>query len=272
MRNIDLFLLLPLFVLISCNNTKEEIKSTAVVKEQEAPTAKAITVQQASQVLEGSWISKNYLDNLKKYKAVYNNPSYKTTLFGMSFMGDSLVKGTGLLYGFTQHEAGYTWPLYWDEDTNRFEYDPNQDTGDKPLDDFILNILNNKELELEFTTSGKKELYQKADLETELNRLLAGEYTDKATGKTVTFTLDGKVQGIPGYVQYYVQFDRYEEFALPFDSITLYAKTTDEAGKPFHYKINGNTLTLYTVVEKELEKYVEYTYTIGKEAYVLTRK
>ena len=272
MRNTALKLLLLTGILFSCTEKEKQTNAANTETVQTQPDNKAMNLQEAAAVLDGSWIAKEYLDNLKKYKAVYENPEVKTTMFGMSFIKDSLATGSTLLFGFSQHEINYSWPVYWNDKTGKFQYDPKQDIGDKPLGDFTLNILKDSLLELNFTKTGKKELYRKADIETELNSLIAGTYTDKATGKIVTFTKDGKVQGIPGYVQYYVQFDEYEEYAVPFDGVTMYANTTDEAGKPFHFKIKNNTLTLYNVDEHEVEKYVEYTYTIGKEAYVLTRK
>jgi len=273
MKNIYYGLSLALALTISCDK-----KDTNRAIEKPAPQSEKTTVEpsrtleQTAAVLGGSWIAKDYLDNMKKNKGVYNNPKYTTTLFGMSFIKDSLATGSSLLYGFSAHEVTYSWPIYWNDTTGHFVYDPKQDIGDKPLGDFSLNLLNDTLLEVSFTKSGKKEIYQKADIEKELNGLFAGTYTDKATGTTVTFTQDGFVKGLPGFVQYYVQFDPDAEEAVPFDGIFMYAKTTDEAGTPFHFKIKGNTLTLYNVDTHEVEKYVEYTYTIGSEAYVLMKK
>jgi hypothetical protein len=260
-------------LVLSCNiKTDKEVNATKSDSTIAESGQKARSLKETATILGGSWIADDYLANLKKNKAVYTNPKYKTTLFGMSFIEDSLATGSTLLYGFSPHEVTYSWPVYFNTKSGHFEYDPKQDIGDKPLGNFSLDILDDNLLELKFTKTGKKERYRKADIEEELNSLFAGTYTDKATGKTVTFTLDGKVKGLPGYVQYYVQFDPDDEYAVPFDAILLYANPTDEAGKPYHFKINGNTLTLYNVDEHEVEKYVEYTYTIGKEAYTLTKQ
>jgi len=258
--------------LFSCNS-KTEKDNTANTKEKSGEAEqKTRTLQETANILDGAWLADDYLANIKKNKAVYANPKYKTTLFGMSFIKDSLATGSTLLYGFSPHEVTYSWPVYFNTANSRFEYDPKQDIGDKPLGNFAINVIDDNLLEMAFTKTGKKELYRKADIEKELNSLFAGTYTDKATGKTVKFTSDGKVTGLPGFVQYYVQFDPDDEYAVPFDAILLYAKPTDEAGMPYHFKINGNTLTLYQVDEHEVEKYVDYTYSIGKEAYKLIKQ
>jgi hypothetical protein len=262
-----------LLIFISCTSrTEKETDNTKGREPGKENKLEARTLRQTAEILDGSWIADDYLSNLKKYKAVYTNPKYKTTLFGMSFVKDSLATGSTLLYGFSPHEVTYSWPVYYNTENSRFEYDPKQDIGDRPLGNFALNILDDNLLELVFTQSGKKEVYRKADIEKELNSLFAGTYTDQATGKEVTFTPDGHVTGIPGYVQYYVQFDPDEEYAVPFDALFMYAEPTDEAGKPLHFKINGNTLTLYNVDEHEVEKYIEYTYTIGEKAFTLVKK
>lgn len=237
-----------------------------------ASSGRQRTLSESATVLGGSWIAKQYLDNLRKQKAVYAIPMPKTTLFGMSFIKDSLATGNTLLYGFSRHEVTYSWPIYWNENMAGFQYDPKQDIGDKPLGDFTVNIIDDTSLELAFTKTGKKELYQKADIEEELNKLFAGNYNDNASGNTVTFTTDGKIEGLPGFVQYYVQFDPDAEESVPFDGIFLYANTTDEAGTPFHFKINGKNLNLYHVDAKEVEKYVAYDYTIGTVAFELTKQ
>jgi len=272
MKNLFCFLAIVAFLLVSCD--KKETRQT-VTEENTAENVseiKAATLPETAAALNGTWIAKDYLDNVKKLRTIYGNPKFRTTMLGMSFLKDSLATGSSLLYGFGQHEVTSVWPVYWNTTTGRFEYDNKQATGDNPPGDFVLTLKDDKLLELQFTKTAKKELYWKADLETELNSLFAGSYTDKATGKTVTFTPDGKVQGLPGFVQYYVQYDPEAEEAVPFDAIFMSAKSTDEAGKPFHFKIKDNTLTLYAVDEHEVEKYIEYTYSIGKEAFVLEKK
>jgi len=272
MKNLFCFLAIAAFLLVSCakkesGQTVTEENSTENVSER-----KAATLSETAAALNGTWIAKDYLDNVKKLHTIYGNPKLTTTMLGMSFLKDSLATGSSLLYGFNQHEANAIWPMYWNDSNGRFEYDTKQDIGDKPPGDFALTLKDDNMLELQFGKTGKKELYRKADLETELNSLFAGSYIDKSTGKAVTFTSDGKVQGLPGFVQYYVQYDPDAEEAVPFDALFMYTKMTDEAGKPFHFKIKDKTLTLYAVDEHEVEKYVEYTYTIGKEAFVLEKK
>jgi hypothetical protein len=272
MKNLYYCLSIVVALSASCKKQDTENATEKNVTTEKTTGVQTSSLQETATILGGSWIAKDYLDNLKKNKAVYNNPNYTTSLFGMSFIKDSLATGSTLLYGFSPHEVTYSWPIYWNGKTGHFMYDPNEDIGDRPLDDFTLNLLGDDLLEVSFTKSGKKEVYQKADIEIALNELFTGTYTDEATGKTVTFTEDGSVKGLPGFVQYYVQFDPDAEEAVPFDALFMYAETSDEAGTPFHFKIKDNTLTLYNVDAKEVEQYVEYTYTVGSVAWVLTKK
>jgi hypothetical protein len=267
-----LFLIVLATLSIDCTTKSEKIDSSKKGETAESSSSKAKSIKELVHQLDGTWLSDSYLAAIEKRKTVYGNPAYTTSVFGFSILKDSLIDGSDYLYGFSTHDAGYTWPISYNESNKRVEYDAT--TGDeiKPPSAFYINPLTSTTLELIFAKPAKKELYRKAALEQELNRILfEGTYTDQATNKTVTFTRDGKITGLNGRVLYLVQYDTEGEYATPFDAIFLFTKQDDEAGTPFHFKISGDTITLYTVNEEEVEKYVEYNYSIGAKAYTLIK-
>lgn len=256
---------------ICCKNDKVNDISgnekTEAVPGKSAPA----TLQESVVQLDGTWISDDYLTKIEKNKTIYPNPAYKTTLFGFSIMKDCLKDGADYLYGFSKHDAGYTWPVYFNTVSGQIEYDKKRDDGNSPPSKFHISPLSSTKVALVFSNPERKEIYRKADLELELNKLFAGTYTDKSTNKKVTFTSDGKVTGLTDKTWYQVQYDTEGEYAVPFDAIVLFARPDDEAGETFHFKIKGDTLTLYSLNEQEVKKYEEYIYTIGNIAYTLTK-
>jgi len=265
-------LLLIVLSLINCDKKKGDTNVTTS-KTNEPGHDKGLTLKESVARAEGTWISEPYLAAIEKNKAIYNNPAYPTTLFGFSIVKDSIADGEDYLYGFSTHDAGYMWPVQYDSAKKRISYNIKvEDSDNMPPSPFYLNPLTATTLEIVFTKSTKREVYRKADLEYELNRILfEGTYIDKATNKTVTFTKDGKVTGLEGKTMYQVQYDPEGEYAVPFDAVFLFTLPDDEAGTPYHYTISGNTLTLYNVNEKEIEKYVTYNYAKGTKAYTLTK-
>ena len=271
MKNFYLLLFIVV-TLISCDKKKDDT-NVITSKKSEPAHDKGLTLKESVSRTEGTWISEPYLATIEKNKAIYNNPAYTTTLFGFSIVKDSIADGKDYLFGFSTHDAGYMWPVIYNTDKKRIEYNSKKEDRDNmPPSPFYLNPLTAKTIELIFTKPAKKEVYRKVELDYELNRILfEGTYTDEATNKKVTFTRDGKITGLQGKTMYLVQYDPEGEYAVPFDAVFLFTLPDDEAGTPYHYTISGNTLTLYNVNEKEIEKYIKYDYTKGTKAYTLIK-
>jgi hypothetical protein len=270
MKNSILFLCLGI-LFVCCKNDPKDTVDTQ--KELHTTKQGPLSMQESIANLDGTWIADDYMAAIEKNKSIYNNPAYTTSLFGFSVIADSLaIDGRDYLFGFSKIDAGYTWPIFYNNSTGRFEYDVKMQDEIIPPSPFYIKTIDATTVELVFSKPAKTERYRKADLESDINKILfAGTYTDQATNEKVTFTEDGKVTGLPGKVMYYVQFENDDEFAVPFDAVDLFDKPDDEAGEPFHYKIKGNTLTLYKINQEETENDSEYKYTIGPKAYTLIK-
>lgn len=260
--------------LICCKTDKE--KGSSDNEKTELPKSSShATLKESIAQLDGTWISDDYMAAIEKNKAIYNNPAHTTTLFGFSVIGDSLaIDGKDYLYGFSKIEAGYTWPIFYNDAHGRIEYDIKMQDEIIPPSPFYIKKIDAKTVELVFSKPAKTERYRKtnSELEYDINKILfAGTYINESTNEKITFTEDGKVTGLAGKTTYQVQFENEDEYAVPFDAVVLYEDPDDEAGESFHFKIKGNTLTLYNLNEEEIEKYVEYNYTIGKMAYTLIK-
>lgn len=260
--NVFRLIIILLFLIgVSCTNKTEETSqnSNAVSKK-----IRETSIQDILPILDGNWISDDYLSKIENSKAILNNDPYNSSLLGFSVLKDSLADGTDYLYGYTAHDAGSTWPIYYNTAKSRLEYDVKRSDGNDPHSTFYVNIVNNTTVDLVFTD--KKVRYRKTDLDTALRKILfEGTYSD-AHNRPVTFSADGSVTGLDNYTFYRVQFDPDGEEGIPFDGITLYKLEKEDSGETFHFKIQDKAIVLYNVSDPMTEdeiviKDIAYTFT-----------
>jgi hypothetical protein len=256
-----LIIILLFLVGVSCTNKTEKIVSDSEKVNNENSKN---SLSDLLKIIDGNWISDDYLSKIENSKAILTNEPYNSSLLGFSVLKDSLADGTDYLYGYTAHDAGDTWPVYYNTAESRLEYDVRKSDGNDPPSTFYVNIVNNTTVDLVFTD--KKVRYRKTDLDTALRQILfEGTYTD-AHNRPVTFSANGNITGLDNYTFYRVQFDPDGEEGIPFDGITLYKSEKEDSGKTFHFKIQDKALVLYNVSDLMTEdeiviKDIAYTFT-----------
>jgi hypothetical protein len=247
--NVRQLIIIPLFLIaVSCTNKIETIVSGS---DKESSSNSENSLSDLLNIIDGNWISDDYLSKIENSKAILTNTPYNSSLLGFSVLKDSLADGNDYLYGYTAHDAGSTWPIYYNTAKSRLEYDIKKSDGNDPPSTFHVSIVNDKTLDLVF--ADKKIRYRKTDLDTALRQILfEGTYTD-AHNRPITFSADGSITGLDNYTFYRVQFDPDGEEGIPFDGITLYKSEKEDFGKTYHFKIHDKALVLYNVSDPMTE-------------------
>ncbi|WP_090780937.1 hypothetical protein [Pedobacter sp. ok626] len=218
-------------------------------------------------IINGSWVRRVYIDNLKKTKSPAKSEN-NVNSFVELYIDASKIKGDSLEIGAaTFHEGGgfhiflragiapNSFPtnmIDYDNKSNFYELGYSISTKDTSM--VIYHYDKNKKLI-------EQSEYQKAPLRTEealqymVNKtLVAGKYkmTD-TTGKsrTIQLTNDGKIIGLPGFTTYYINTDFVEGPEDSLDFIFLNFRIKNQ--KWYTYEIKGDTINLYEVIKTKSE-------------------
>ncbi|WP_326982060.1 hypothetical protein VUJ46_17880 [Chryseobacterium sp. MYb264] len=227
-------------VLVSCNQQKNETSSISKENISQSETTLSTTANQ----LRGNWISKPYIDHIKKSKAVYPYRKAAVPLF-IQLDKNELLSGAATLKGFTDHEGGYDVKLTFDE--SKKEFIINGTSNDPTYNDFSGIQPNGENLEMIY--KNKTDLYERfdGDIQKELRKILfEGNYTDKNSSTSISFSKDGKVN-FKDYTAYQVIYD-FADGTQNFDGILLERESLKDL---YRFTITGNTLELQKMKESE---------------------
>ncbi|WP_312396655.1 hypothetical protein [Chryseobacterium sp.] len=242
-------------VLVSCNQQKNETSNSSKENISVSETPISSTVEQIS----GSWISKAYMENIQKTKSIYPHRNAAIPLF-ITLDKNELLKGEANLRGFTAHEGGFDAPIKFDE--SKKEFLANGKSTDPNLKDFLGLKLGGQNLEMVY--QNKTETYQKfdGDVQKDLRKILFdGNYSEKGSSSTITFSNDDKVN-FKDYTKYEIVYD-FADGTQNFDGILLEKNSVKDL---YQFKITGNTIELQKMKESEEGFKPE------GEKYILTKK
>jgi hypothetical protein len=254
-------LLLLLFTACKPEGTQATEAIEAPVNDE---TDSALIAAEAA-ALKGLWLSDGYLKNVEHNKSIYASRDFKSLVFGFSIESDSLAANKLFFNGFSTNEGGYDGVLAFHEGKNKFVH---LSTGEKHeiiKQSFEVKALDKNTLQLNLPT-GKAEAYRRiTDIDDMLRHVLfEGTYSDDE-GNTVVFKSDGSLTGITdkGFYVLLYTFDAGYEFDTVFVSLNKEQDNFDR----YHFKIEGNTLNLYAILENENEEL-----SIGELQYRLVKK
>jgi len=244
------------------------IKPTSAENEITAPDTKEYRQEEEASKMDGTYLSDTYLSNIQKRHSIYAAKDTESYIFGFTLHKDSLITKTPLLEGFSNHEGGINANLKFNPEKSRFENDLSRngefDYFTKP---FVINFTEGKYADIVFKNPLKTERYRKVtDIESALRELIAGNYIEPTSNRRFTFMTDGTMKGVPGSGYFELSFEFQE--GLPFDAIFMGDTQESKNQIEYHYKIEGNTLTLYNLTgNHEAGEYI-----IGKPAYILVKQ
>jgi len=165
------------------NGTNSTIKSTDnnnFDKEQ--------LIKQAT-LIDGEWLSDNYLRNVEKTKSIYLNREYNTRLFGFVLNKENLYSDTAYLNGFSEHEGGAGSPIIFDPKKNKFVNDLSRIKEFSGIpDSFEMTVIRDSIVEMFFSKTKIIDTYRKVtDEQTGLRKILfAGNYSSIDKKKKVS--------------------------------------------------------------------------------------
>lgn len=244
-----LFFVLIIFVFtIGCNSQNNSTNSTT--KSNNNFDKEQLKKQVA--LLDGEWLSDNYLRNIEKTKSIYLNKEPNTKLFGFTLNKENLLSDSANLFGFVVHEGGYESPIIFDYKKNKFVYDSkrSKENSGIPSCPFELTVINDSIIEMFFPETKTTDTYRKVtDIQTGLRKILyTGNYNSIDKKKKISFDKNGTVKGFDNKVYYELAYDFTE--GIEQDAIILY-KTKEggnwSTGDVYKFEFNSNTLKLYHV-------------------------
>jgi hypothetical protein len=257
-------ILLVFKLLISCSSETSKSNEKLNTTESNKTKSKSINSKKntESNSLNGTYISKKYLDNIKKTKSIFKSRKFDNqTFYGFVLESKNLISKTPILKGFTVHEGGYDVPLIFDTLKNKYIVDLiklNDSQDDKSY--FEINKKHNC---IELIFKNEKEIYQKVenDIQTELRKIvMESDYQNMNENKKLVLQKNGDVQNFKDYVYYQI----IEDFSLgiQYDAIVFFksknAGNWDE-GDIYKFEIKNNVLRLnyiktnWETLEHEIE-------------------
>lgn len=163
-------------------------------------------ILELSKSLHGLWISDNYLNDIVKNKSIYLSRKYDTKIQGFHLDKTALQTDSAFLEGFTDHEGGYSSPIKYDNEKDKFVNDMAKlsDYATFP-NPFELNFDGKEKMEMYFPKTKKSDNYRKvnSDFQTEIRRLLmAGNYKAIHDNSEIQFDNNGKVHHFKDFKYY----------------------------------------------------------------------
>ncbi|MES2484678.1 MAG: hypothetical protein V4581_01845 [Bacteroidota bacterium] len=216
--------------------------------------------------LKGLWLSDVFLTSVQKQKSIYKSQQAETTIFGFTIKSDSTSANKLLFNGFSDYEGGYDGIVAYHPEKKQFVHLSTGEEYEVLKQSFGLSIIENNKLQLEYENQKKENYRRISDIDAELRHILfEGTYTDTQSGNKVVFSKNGRVEGIEDkgfYVPLYT-FDAGYEFDTVFLSLNEKLDNFDR----YHFKIDGNTISLYSIFEDESQEL-----SIGELMHTLVKK
>ncbi|MCF8298693.1 MAG: hypothetical protein K9J13_14185 [Saprospiraceae bacterium] len=245
---INKLVIVLIVLLIGCNNPNSD--TTTNIKTDSIPINKEQLIEQ-SNLLDGFWLTNNYLLQIENSKSIYLSREYDTKLYGFILEKENLLSDSAWLHGFTEHEGGYSSLLIFDYKKNIFINDlkRKEDYSSFP-ESFELKITKNNLLEMYFPNSKTTDTYRKViDNQTELRRILfEGNYYSSNNERKFSFNQNGLLDGFDDKVYYELVVDFLE--GIFYDAIILFP-TEDGGNWPdgdmYKYEFDNDTLKLYYI-------------------------
>lgn len=234
-------------------------------------------------IINGSWVRRVYIDNLKKTKSPAKSEK-NVNSFVELYIDASKIKGDSLEIGAASfHEGGgfhiflragiaansYPTNMIDYENKSNF-YELGYSISNKDTSIVIYHYDKNKKL-IEQSEYQKGPKNPEGVLQYMVNKtLVAGKYkTTDTTGKSraIQLTNDGKIIGLPGFTNYYITTDFVEGPEDSLDFIFLNFRLKNQ--KWYAYEIKGSTINLYEVLRTEGED--EEILSLGQLKYKLIK-
>lgn len=243
-----LFGLLFCFLLVSCDSNRTNTENSHVDNESSVDNKRVIKL---AEKLHGLWVSDSYLKNIEASKSIYLNRKYETEIQGFYLDEKTLLTDSAFLEGFTEREGGYNSPIKYDELNNRFVNDIPRLSDYSPFPDpFELNYNENKNIEMYFPKSKKKDIYRKVntDFQTTLREILIKGNYKIYPDKKVRFENDGKVYNFEDF-QFYELVYNFGE-GVEYDAIVFFKSLKGgnwSNGEIYKFEFVSNSLHLQLV-------------------------
>jgi hypothetical protein len=244
-----LFMLISVFVAITACSTQNNKSNNSTEPSETIKIDKKQLIKQA-ELLDGYYLSDNYLKNIEKTRSIYLNREYKTKLFGFTLKKENLLSDSAGLFGYTVHEGGLDCPLIFDFDKSIFVNDLK---SVKEFDDikepFELSLTADNIVQMYFPESKQTDLYRKVtDDQTELRKILfEGEYLSGDQQNKYSFKRDGSLKGFDDKKYYEVVYDF--SLGIEYDAIIFFNKKRGNwsDGDMYKYEFSSDTLKLYHI-------------------------
>jgi hypothetical protein len=229
-------------LLFSC---RENSAPSAEKKEEEKPVVDENKKKDQARLLDGTWMSEPYLENIEKSGSIYESREYSTQLWFFGLDKKELLGDKPYLGGGSEHEGGQGNPLIYDAERNLFINDLSSKEHTTFHEPYSLQLLGNNRLEMVFEESGVKDGYRKVvDFDTELRRiLLEGVY--KNDSLSIEFKRNGSVSGFGEFKHYGLVYDFME--GIFYDAVAFHQEEDDNNWDDsvfYHFKKHGNSLVL----------------------------
>jgi hypothetical protein len=265
-----LFGLFLTLVLMSCYNNQTMTENNQIENNNNFDTNRLVEL---SENLHGLWISDNYLKNIENNKSVFKSRKYDTKVQGFFLDKQKLQIGSAYLEGFTDYEGGYSSPITYEKNKDKFVNDLARLSVYPTFpDSFELNYDGKNILEMYFPKTKTSDRYRKlsSDFQTELRRLLiSGNYKAVYDKSEIQFDNEGKVHNFYDF-KYYELVASFGE-GIEYDAIVFF-KTMEGGnwsdGEIYKFEIMQNSLHL-----QHVQTYWEtLEHVIGDEILVLDRE
>ncbi len=236
-------------VLLSCDNNLKTSENNQVVNNNNFDHKDLIEL---SENLNGTWISDNYLKNIETNKSVFKSRKYDTEIQGFYLDKTALKTDSAFLEGFTDHEGGYSSPIKYDNEKDKFVNDMTRlsDYATFP-DSFELNFDGKGKIGMYFPKTKKTDYYRKvnSDFQTEIRQLLiAGNYKAIYDNSEIQFDNNGEVHNFKDFKYYELVADFGE--GIEYDAIVFF-KTLKRGnwsdGEIYKFEIISTSLQLQHV-------------------------
>ena len=254
MKKITFICLLLSFTLLT--NCKQETKADDILPTNNQPELTeepdGDLIAEAAK-LKGLWLNGAFLTSVERQKSIYKSQPAENTIFGFTIQSDSTSANKLLFNGFSTYEGGYDGIIAYHPEKKQFVHLSTGEEYETLKESFSLLATGKNSLQLEYENHKKENYRRISDIDSALRDILfEGSYTDKLSGNTVVFNQNGNVEGIDNkgfYVPLYTFDAGYE-----FDTVFLALNETLESSDRYHFKIEGDTISLYSILEDENEK------------------
>jgi hypothetical protein len=266
-----LFLIIPFAALVACKGKPKQPLKTTIAAE---TPAQSPLLKKLAPVYQGVWVKSDYMEKIRQRRSVLAAVDLVTGITGMQIdsnatTGDSLKVAVGWdnqnpgsvmlknkagtrpnTLQFGQDELGYS---VANGDTSLILYQVYQNKLYQTRYNKILNADANRTVSDAMSYAINK-------------ALVAGDYLLKGQAGKITFTNDGRVNGLAGFRKYFVENDLKPG---PLNNLDLIIFDEFSNGKGIYsYRFKGNTLELYETTPDAKSKLM----VLGKLKYTLVRQ